>query len=126
MVRAVSFVFAVLPSAIASLPLPLRFLFGTGQKHVSQHAQQLKRTGLLIWGFVSCLCQDLEEGGRLTLDHRAMDKLALLIECLQSAMGNQRGEANPVVQEVLQKLEESRPNWTVMQLQKAEKLCAGG
>nr|XP_023674098.1 uncharacterized protein KIAA0825 homolog isoform X2 [Paramormyrops kingsleyae] len=126
MIQALSFVFAILPSAIASLPLPLRFLFCTGEKRVSQHAEQLKRTGLLIWGLVSCLCQDLEEGGRLTLDHRAADKLALVIECLQSAMGNQRGGANPVVQKVLQKLEESRPNWTVMQLQKARKLCAGG
>ncbi|XP_048838873.1 uncharacterized protein KIAA0825 homolog isoform X3 [Brienomyrus brachyistius] len=126
MIQAVSFVFAILPSAIASLPLPLRFLFLTGEKQVSQHAQQPKLTGLLVWGFVSCLCQDLEEGGRLTLDHRAMDKLALLSECLQSAMGNQRGGASPVVQKVLQKLEESRPDWTVMQMQKAHRLCAGG
>ncbi|XP_018614746.2 uncharacterized protein KIAA0825 homolog isoform X1 [Scleropages formosus] len=118
--QAMSFLFANLPSAVASLPLPVRFLFHVGEKRLSQHARQLKPTGLLQWALLSWLCQSLEE------KHRGSETLVLLSECLQASMGQQRGVPKPAVHKVLQGLEESRPKWTATQLQKGRKLCAEG
>lgn len=130
--QALSFVFSNLASAVASLPLPVRFVFHAAEKRLSQHARQLRSTGLLLWALLSCLCQclddpeALEEASGLALDRGAKDRLALLSECLQAAtaVGQQRGVPKPNVQKVLQALEEKRPKWSAAQLQKARKLCS--
>lgn len=130
--QALSFIYTNLPSAVASLPLPVRFLFHTAEKHLSQHARQLRSTGLLLWALLSCLCQCLEDPNSLELlcglplDRGAKERLALLSECLQGTMGQgqQKGVPKPTVHKVLQALEERRPKWCSMQLQKARKLCS--
>ncbi|XP_045082705.1 uncharacterized protein KIAA0825 homolog [Coregonus clupeaformis] len=130
--QALSFIYTNLPSAVASLPLPVRFLFHTAEKHLSQHARQLRSTGLLLWTLLSCLCQCLEDPNSLELlcglplDRGAKERLALLSECLQGTMGQgqQKGVPKPTVHKVLQALEERRPKWCSMQLQKARKLCS--
>ncbi|XP_016093785.1 uncharacterized protein KIAA0825 isoform X1 [Sinocyclocheilus grahami] len=60
--QALSFIFTHLPSTIAFLPLPVRFLFTMAEKRLSQHARQLRSTGLLLWVLLGSLCQDLENG----------------------------------------------------------------
>nr|XP_023835025.1 uncharacterized protein KIAA0825 homolog [Salvelinus alpinus] len=130
--QALSFIYTNLPSAVASLPLPVRFLFHTAEKHLSQHARQLRSTGLLLWALLSCLCQCLEDPNSLELlcglplDRGAKERLALLSECLQGTMGQgqQKGVPKPTVHKVLQALEERKPKWCSMQLQKARKLCS--
>uniref|UniRef100_A0A3B4Y314 KIAA0825 n=1 Tax=Seriola lalandi dorsalis TaxID=1841481 RepID=A0A3B4Y314_SERLL len=125
-IQATSFIFTNLPMAVASLPLPIRFLFQVAEKHLSQHARQLRLVGLLLWALLGCLIRGLEDPDTLeqisglALDRGAKDRLSLLAECLQAAMGIQQ----KVRAKVLQALEEKRPKWTNMQLQKARKLCS--
>ncbi|XP_030593401.1 uncharacterized protein KIAA0825 homolog [Archocentrus centrarchus] len=130
-IQALSFIFTNLPMAVASLPLPVRFLFQVAEKHLSQHARQLRLVGLLIWAVLGCLIQGLEDPDTLeqisglALDRSAKDCLSLLAECVQAAMGvQQKGVPKPSVHKVLQALEEKRPKWTQLQLQKARKLCS--
>uniref|UniRef100_A0A672JNC3 Uncharacterized protein n=2 Tax=Salarias fasciatus TaxID=181472 RepID=A0A672JNC3_SALFA len=130
-IQALSFIFTNLPLAVASLPLPVRFLFQVGEKHLSQHVRQLRLVGLLLWAVLSCLIQGLEDPDTrehisgLVLDRWAKERLSLLAECLQAAIGiQQKGVPKPTVHKVLQALEENRPKWINMQLQKARKLCS--
>ncbi|XP_072520951.1 uncharacterized protein KIAA0825 homolog isoform X2 [Salminus brasiliensis] len=129
-IQALSFIFTHLPSAVASLPLPVRFIFCMAEKHLSQHSRQLRPTGLLVWTLLGCLCQGLEDGETLelvsaqTLERGAKERLALLSECLQVSLGQQKGVPKPNVHKVLQGLEEKRPKWSSMQLQKTRKLCS--
>uniref|UniRef100_UPI0037E8A58D uncharacterized protein KIAA0825 homolog n=1 Tax=Semicossyphus pulcher TaxID=241346 RepID=UPI0037E8A58D len=129
-IQALSFIFTNLPMAVASMPLPIRFLFQVAEKHLSQHARQLRLVGLLLWALLGCLIQGLEDPHTLeqtsgvALDRGAKDSLSLLAECLQAAIGiQQKGVPKPTVHKVLQALEEKRPKWTNVQLQKARKLC---
>ncbi|PWA19513.1 hypothetical protein CCH79_00006814 [Gambusia affinis] len=131
-IQALSFIFTNLPLAVSSLPLPIRFVFQMAEKHLSQHARQLRSMGLLLWALLGCLIQGLEdpdaleEISGLALDCRAKEYLSLLRECLQAAMSIQhKGIPKPTVHKVLQALEERRPKWMNIQLQKARKLCAG-
>ncbi|XP_065821463.1 uncharacterized protein KIAA0825 homolog [Labrus bergylta] len=130
-IQALSFILTNLPMAVASIPLPIRFLFQVAEKHLSQHARQLRLVGLLLWALLGCLIQGLEDPHTLEqisgveLDRGAKDTLSLLAECLQAAMGiQQKGVPKPTVHKVLQALEEKRPKWTNMQLQKARKHCS--
>ncbi|XP_070760941.1 uncharacterized protein KIAA0825 homolog [Enoplosus armatus] len=130
-IQALSFIFTNLPLAVASVPLSIRFLFQVAEKHLSQHARQLRLVGLLLWALLGCLIQGLEDPhtleqiSGLALDRGAKDALSLLAECLQATMGiQQKGVPKPTVHKVLQTLEEKRPKWTNMQLQKARKLCS--
>ncbi|KAM6930280.1 uncharacterized protein KIAA0825 homolog [Xenentodon cancila] len=130
-IQALSFIFTNLPLAVASLPLPIRFLFQVAEKHLSQYSRQLRSVGLLLWALLGCLIQGLdnpdtlEQISGLALNCGAKDRLSLLAECLQAAMSiQQKGVPKPTVHKVLQALEEKRPKWITMQLQKARKLCA--
>uniref|UniRef100_A0A7N8Y3T0 KIAA0825 n=1 Tax=Mastacembelus armatus TaxID=205130 RepID=A0A7N8Y3T0_9TELE len=130
-IQAMSFIFTNLPFAIESMPLPVRLLFQVAEKHLSQHARQLRSVGLLLWATLGCLIQGLqdlntlEHTSGLALDHGAKDHLSFLAECLQATMGiQQKGVPKPTVHKVLQLLEEKWPKWTSMQLQKAQKLCS--
>ncbi|RVE68322.1 hypothetical protein OJAV_G00090880 [Oryzias javanicus] len=131
-IQALSFIFTNLPLAVASLPLSVRFLFQVAEKHLSQHARQLRSVGLLLWALLGCLIQDLdtpdtsEQLSGLGLNTEAKDCLSLLAECLQAVMSiQQKGIPKPSVHKVLQALEDRRPKWINMQLQKARKLCTG-
>ncbi|XP_074526836.1 uncharacterized protein KIAA0825 homolog isoform X2 [Halichoeres trimaculatus] len=130
-IQALSFIFTNLPMAVVSVPLPIRFLFQVAEKHLSQHARQLRLVGLLLWALLGCLIQALEDPHTLEtisdveLDRGAKEPLSLLAECLQAAIGiQQKGVPKPTVHKVLQALEEKRPKWTTVQLQKARKLCS--
>ncbi|XP_051279687.1 uncharacterized protein KIAA0825 homolog isoform X1 [Dicentrarchus labrax] len=130
-IQALSFIFTNLPLAVASVPLPIRYLFQVAEKQLSQHTRQLRLVGLLLWALLGCLIQGLEDPhtleqiGGLALDRGAREPLSLLAECLQVVMGiQQKGVPKPTVHKVLQALEEKRPKWTNMQLQKARKLCS--
>ncbi|XP_040898479.1 uncharacterized protein KIAA0825 homolog [Toxotes jaculatrix] len=130
-IQAMSFIFTNLPLAVASVPLSVRYLFQVAEKHLSQYARQLRSVGLLLWALLGCLIQGLEDLDTieqisgLALDRGAKDRLSLLAECLQAAIGiQQKGVPKPTVHKVLQALEEKRPKWTNMQLQKARKLCS--
>ncbi len=130
-IQALSFLFTNLPSTIASLPLPVRFLFTVAEKRLSQHARELKSTGLLLWVILSASVRSrkwdtLELLSGQPLERGAKDRLSLLSECLQVSLGQQKGVPKPLVHKVLQGLEEKRPKWTTMQLQKARKLCCDG
>lgn len=95
-IQALSFIFTNLPSAVASVPLPVRFLFQVAEKHLSQHARQLRLMGLLLWALLGCLIQGLEDSDTLeqisglALDRGAREPLYLLAECLQATMGIQQ------------------------------------
>lgn len=108
--------------------------------------------GCLIYGLEDL--DTLEQMSGLALDRGAKDRLSLLAECLQATMGIQlkvlllllvnttistittiilylddllcarQGVPKPTVQKVTQVLEEKRPKWINMQLQKARKLCS--
>ncbi|XP_068594737.1 uncharacterized protein KIAA0825 homolog [Brachionichthys hirsutus] len=130
-VQTLSFILTNLPLAVASVPLPVRYLFLMAEKQLSQHSRQLRLMGLLIWALLGCLIQSLEDPqtleqiSGLTLDMCAKEPLSLLAECLQAVMGiQQKGVPKPSLHKVLQTLEEKRPKWTSMQLQKARKLCS--
>nr|XP_046243006.1 uncharacterized protein KIAA0825 homolog isoform X2 [Scatophagus argus] len=130
-IQALSFVFTNLPSAVASVPLSIRYLFLVAEKQLSQHSRQLRLVGLLLWALLGCLIQGLEDPhtleqiNGLALDRGAKEPLSLLADCLQAAMGiQQKGVPKPTMHKVLQTLEEKRPKWTSMQLQKARKLCS--
>ncbi|XP_056150158.1 uncharacterized protein KIAA0825 homolog [Lampris incognitus] len=131
-VQALSFLFTNLPLAVASIPLSVRFLFHVAERRLSQYTRQLRSVGLLLWVLLSCLVQGLEDQNTLekisdlTLDRGLKDRLALVAECLQATMGiQQKGVPKPTVHKVLQVLEENRPKWITMQLQRARKLCSG-
>ncbi|XP_073322833.1 uncharacterized protein KIAA0825 homolog [Pagrus major] len=130
-IQALSFIFTNLPLAVASVPLPIRYLFQVAEKQLSQHSRQLRLVGLLLWALLGCLIQGLEDPhtieqiSGLALDRGAKEPLSLLAECLQATMGiQQKGVPKPTMHKVLQALEEKRPKWTNMQLQKARKLCS--
>ncbi|XP_068166726.1 uncharacterized protein KIAA0825 homolog isoform X2 [Antennarius striatus] len=130
-IQTLSFILTNLPSAIASIPLPVRYLFFMAEKQLSQHSRQLRLMGLLLWALLGCLIQSLEDPealeqiSGLTLDMGAKEPLSLLAECLQAVMGiHQKGVPKPSLHKVLQTLEEKRPKWASMQLQKARKLCS--
>ncbi|MCJ8746813.1 hypothetical protein PDJAM_G00146070 [Pangasius djambal] len=129
-IQALSFIFTHLPSCVASIPLPVRFLFHMAEKHQCQSARQLRPTGLLIRALLVSLCQDLENGETLELvsteplERGVKERLALLSECLQVSLGLEKGKPKPSVHKILQGLEEKRPKWSCMQLQKAHKLCS--
>uniref|UniRef100_A0A3Q0RER4 Uncharacterized protein n=1 Tax=Amphilophus citrinellus TaxID=61819 RepID=A0A3Q0RER4_AMPCI len=130
-IQALSFIFTNLPMAVASLPLPVRFLFQVAEKHLSQHARQLRLVGLLIWAVLGCLIQGLEDPDTLeqisglALDRSAKDRLSLLAECVQAAMGvQQKVKAMIYVITTIGRGFEKRPKWTQLQLQKARKLCS--
>ncbi|XP_049618135.1 uncharacterized protein KIAA0825 homolog isoform X1 [Syngnathus scovelli] len=129
-IQAMSFIFTNLPLAVASLPLPIRYLFQTAEKHLSEHARQLRSVGLLLWSLLNCLIHNLwdshtlEEISGLSLNCQVKDRLGLLAECLQASIGiQQKGVPKSTVHKVLQALEEKRPKWINVQLQKARKLC---
>nr|XP_020450251.1 uncharacterized protein KIAA0825 homolog [Monopterus albus] len=129
--QAMSFIFTNLPFAVASVPLPVRFLFQEAEVHLSQHSLQLHLVGLLLWAILGYLIQGLEDVDTLeqisglALDRGAKDRLSLLAECLQASIGIQHKDVpNPTVHKVLQVLEEKRAKWTTIQLQKARKLCS--
>ncbi|XP_061906965.1 uncharacterized protein KIAA0825 homolog isoform X2 [Entelurus aequoreus] len=129
-IQAMSFIFTNLPLLVAPLPLPIRHLFQVAEKHLSQHARQLRSVGLLLWSLLNCLIHglgdphSLEEISGLALNCQAKDRLTLLAECLQASMGiQQKGVPKPTVHKVLQALEEKRPKWMNMQMHKARKLC---
>ncbi|XP_038125801.1 uncharacterized protein KIAA0825 homolog isoform X1 [Cyprinodon tularosa] len=130
-IQSLSYIFTNLPSAVASLPLSVRFLFQMAEKYLSQHARQLRSMGLLLWALLGCLIQGLEDHdvleqtSGLDLDCVAKDCLSLFRECLQATMSiQQKGIPKPTVHKVLQALEEKRPKWINLQLQKARRLCA--
>ncbi|KAM8760635.1 uncharacterized protein KIAA0825 homolog isoform 2-T2 [Acanthopagrus schlegelii] len=130
-IQALSFIFTNLPLAVASVPLPIRYLFQVAEKQLSQHSRQLRLVGLLLWALLGCLIQGLEDPhtieqiSGLALDRGAKEPLSLLAECLQATMGiQQKGVPKPTMHKVLQTLEEKRPKWMSMQLQKARKLCS--
>ncbi|KAM6965419.1 uncharacterized protein KIAA0825 homolog [Aplochiton taeniatus] len=128
--QALSFILSNLPSAVASLPLPVRYLLHAAERHLSQPARQLRSVGLLLWALLGCLCQSLEapealeQRTGLPLGRASRERLALLSECLQATMGQQRGIPKPIVHKVLQALEERKPKWSSVQLQRARKLCS--
>ncbi|KAK1792179.1 hypothetical protein P4O66_012136, partial [Electrophorus voltai] len=129
-IQALFFIYTHLPSAVTSLPLPVRYLFHVAEKRLLKLGQQPKAAGLLPWVLLDCLSRDLEDGrslkqaSHLPLGRGAKELLALVAECLRVSMGQQRGETKPTVQKVLQTLEEKRPKWSATQLQKACGLCA--
>lgn len=88
--------------AVASIPLPIRYLFQVAEKHLSQHARQLRLMGLLLWALLGCLIQGLEdpdtleEISGLALTRGAKEPLSLLAECLQATMGIQQKVNDPV------------------------------
>ncbi|XP_017283396.3 uncharacterized protein KIAA0825 homolog isoform X2 [Kryptolebias marmoratus] len=130
-IQGLSFVFTNLPLVVASLPLSVCFLFQVAEKNLSQHSRQLRSMGLLLWALLGCLIQGLEDTNTLeqisglALDGGAKDCLSLLGECLQAAVSiQQKGVPKLTVHKVLQALEEKRPKWINIQLQKARKLCA--
>ncbi|XP_028839500.1 uncharacterized protein KIAA0825 homolog isoform X2 [Denticeps clupeoides] len=128
--QALSFIFSNLPITVASVPLPVRYLFAVAEKRISQHGRQMQPTGLLLWVLFSRLCQGLEDEETLErlapqpLHREARGRLALLSECLQASVGQQKGVPKPTVEKTLQALEERRPKWTSSQLTKARKLCS--
>ncbi|KAM8866056.1 uncharacterized protein KIAA0825 homolog [Synchiropus picturatus] len=130
-IQALSFIFTNLPLVVSSLPSPIRHLFQVAEKQLSHHSRQLRSVGLLLWALLNCLIRGLEDPHELekisglSLDCKAKDRLALLAECLQASMGIQlKGVPKPTVHKVLQTLEEKRPKWISMQLQKSRKLCS--
>lgn len=130
-IQALSVVFTNLPLVIETLPLPIRLFFHEAEKHLSQYSRQLRSAGLLIWALLGCVIQNLEDPETLeqltglVLNHQAKECLALLAECLKAAIGIQhKGVPKPIVQKVLQTLEEKKPKWANMQLQNARKLCS--
>ncbi|XP_053509961.1 uncharacterized protein KIAA0825 homolog isoform X2 [Ictalurus furcatus] len=129
-IQALSFIFTHLPSCVASVPLPARFLFHMAEKYKCQSTRQLRPTGLLIRALISFLCQGLENGETLELvsteplERGVKERLALLSECLQVILGLEKGKPKASVHKILQGLEEKRPKWSSMQLQKAHKLCS--
>uniref|UniRef100_A0A9J8D6B6 Uncharacterized protein n=1 Tax=Cyprinus carpio carpio TaxID=630221 RepID=A0A9J8D6B6_CYPCA len=131
-IQAISFIFTNLPSIIASLPLPVRFLFTVAEKRLSQHARQLRSTSLLLWVILVRLCHDLENGDTLELlsgqplERGAKDRLSLLSECLQVSLGQQKGVPKPLVHKVLQGLEEKRPKMDHHAAAEGTKALLGG
>lgn len=95
-IQALSFVFANLPAALASVPPPIRYLFLVAEKQLSQHLRQLRPMGLPVWTLLSSLIQGLEDPDALeqtcglTLDRGAKETLSLLADCLQAAVGIQQ------------------------------------
>ncbi|KAI5613259.1 hypothetical protein C0J50_11619 [Silurus asotus] len=128
--QALSFIFTHLPSCVTSIPLPIRFLFNVAEKRQCQSARQLRPMALLIRVLLGFLCQGLKNGETLEqvssepLEREVKERLALLSECLQVNLGLEKGKPKPIVHKLLQGLEEKRPKWSSMQLQKAQKLCS--
>ncbi|KAG5260987.1 hypothetical protein AALO_G00298720 [Alosa alosa] len=129
--QALSFIFANLPSAVASLPLPVRFLLSGGEKasptwRCSGHPP-CGPAGLGAAGPPVPAPGGQEPWkltGRPAAGPVAPGSLALS-RCLQASVGQQprTGVPKPAVHMVLQGLEERRPKWISVQLHKARKLC---
>ncbi|TNM89764.1 hypothetical protein fugu_003998 [Takifugu bimaculatus] len=130
-VQTLSLVFSNLPSLVASVPLPLHYLFKEAEKKHAQHSRHLRLVGLPLWVLMGSLIQSLEDLealeqiSGLTLERGAKEPLSLLAECLQFIIGiQQKGVPKPAMHKVLQALEEQRPKWINSQLQKARQLRA--
>uniref|UniRef100_A0A3B4AHL2 Uncharacterized protein n=1 Tax=Periophthalmus magnuspinnatus TaxID=409849 RepID=A0A3B4AHL2_9GOBI len=131
-IQALSLVFTSLPQVIEALPLPIWLLFHEAEKHLSQYAQSLRSAGLLIWALLGCLIQSIEEPETLeqitglAQNQQAIESLSLLAE---SFINNVhliflQGVPKPIIQTVLQTMEDKMPNWINIQLLKAQKLCS--
>ncbi|XP_055080288.1 uncharacterized protein KIAA0825 homolog isoform X2 [Periophthalmus magnuspinnatus] len=130
-IQALSLVFTSLPQVIEALPLPIWLLFHEAEKHLSQYAQSLRSAGLLIWALLGCLIQSIEEPETLeqitglAQNQQAIESLSLLAESLKAAIGvPHKGVPKPIIQTVLQTMEDKMPNWINIQLLKAQKLCS--
>uniref|UniRef100_H3B7S1 KIAA0825 n=1 Tax=Latimeria chalumnae TaxID=7897 RepID=H3B7S1_LATCH len=127
-VQAVSAVVGNLPTAIASLPTPIKYFFNLAEKKASQQLAEQNCTGLLLWNFLMMMCKTFEDGNAIelltsiTLDRWGKEKLSLVSECLLNIVGQQKGSPKPVTQMVLQTMERQRPKWIESQLQKARRL----
>uniref|UniRef100_A0A4W3JEI7 Uncharacterized protein n=1 Tax=Callorhinchus milii TaxID=7868 RepID=A0A4W3JEI7_CALMI len=126
--QAVSIVIGNTPAAIASLPLPIKFLFNLVEKKLNKNNPDLRQT-CLLWCFIMIVCQILEDGNAIefltsiTIDRWSKEKLSLLSECLQTIMGQQKRSPNQIVQKVIHCLEKEKPKWIEDQLRKARRLC---
>lgn len=95
-VQTLSFVFSNLPSLVASVPLPLHYLFKEAEKKHAQHSRHLRLVGLPLWVLMGCLIhrledlEALEQISGLTLERGAKEPLSLLAECLQFVIGIQQ------------------------------------
>lgn len=95
-VETLFFVFSNLPSLVASVPLPLHYLFLEAEKKLTQHSRHLRLVGLPLSAVLGCLIQGLEDLetleyiSGLTLDRGAKEPLSLLAECLQFSIGVQQ------------------------------------
>lgn len=95
-VQTLSFIFSNLPSLVASVPLPLHYLFLEAEKKLTQHSRHLRLVGLPLWVLFGCLVQSLDDLEVLkqisgvTLDRGTKEPLSLLAECLQFITGLQQ------------------------------------
>ncbi|XP_076852059.1 uncharacterized protein KIAA0825 homolog [Brachyhypopomus gauderio] len=130
-IQALTFIFTTLPSVVASLPLPIRYLFHVAEGRLARRGRQPRAAGLLPWVLLTRLAHDLKDGRSLQLastrplEPGTREILALVSDCLQASVDPQRGVAKPTAQKVLQSLEEMRPAWSSTQLERARRLCAG-
>ncbi|XP_065512002.1 uncharacterized protein KIAA0825 homolog isoform X3 [Caloenas nicobarica] len=126
--QAVSIVISKLPTVIACLPPPIKYFFFLAERKMSRNFAELRKAGLLVWNLIVIICRIFEDGNTAelltgaTLDRWSKEKLSLVRVCLESIMGKQKSGPKQVTQNVIQSIEQQRPNWIESQLLKARKL----
>ncbi|XP_043920398.1 uncharacterized protein KIAA0825 homolog [Protopterus annectens] len=129
--QAVSFVISHLPTVVASIPFPIKYLFYLAEQRLTEKAGMSQRW-ILVWNLIMILSKVIEDGNAAesltgqTLDSWSKDKLSLLSKCLQSLIGQEAGSSAPVIEKVIQSIENQRGNWIEDHLQKARKLISEG
>ncbi|XP_053442517.1 uncharacterized protein KIAA0825 homolog isoform X2 [Nycticebus coucang] len=128
--QAVSIVISTLPTVIACLPPPIKYFFFLSERKMSKNLVELKKGGLLVWNLIVIIRQIFEDGNTVelltgaSLDRRSEEKLSLICVCLESILGDWAGSPSQVTQEVIQSMEQQKPNWMEDQLLKARKLSS--
>ncbi|XP_076995253.1 uncharacterized protein KIAA0825 homolog isoform X2 [Tamandua tetradactyla] len=125
--QAVSIVISKLPTVIACLPPPIKYFFFLSERKMSKNFVELKKAGLLVWNLIVIICRIFEDSNTVelltgaSLDRWSKEKLGLICACLESIIGK-TSSPNQMTQQVIQSVEQQKPNWIEGQLLKARKL----
>ncbi|XP_063151494.1 uncharacterized protein KIAA0825 homolog [Candoia aspera] len=126
--QVVSIVIGKLSSIIASLPSPIKYFFFLSEKKTSPRFIESKKAGFLVKILIIIICQIFEDGNiteLLTgtiLDRWSKEKLSLVCICLETIIGKKKKSPKQVIHNIIQSIEQEKPNWIENQLLKARKL----
>eukprot|EP00079_Xenopus_tropicalis_P009449 XP_002933482.2 PREDICTED: uncharacterized protein KIAA0825 homolog isoform X1 [Xenopus tropicalis] len=126
--EAVSIVIGRLPSVIACVPSPIKYLYSLAERKVSKKYSESIKTGILVLNLIDIICEVLHDGNTIenatghALSTWCKENLTAVSECLQRVTGNKTNDNKEATQKVFDIIGEKRPKWIENQFLKANSL----